>query len=78
MNKQWRDEIATLRKHRRKVCRDFDQVNNRILGQSKKLEAVYRRQVKAWLRQSNLATNATRKAVVKIDRRIAILEGRLS
>ena len=67
MKKEIRREIAQLRKVRHKVCLDWTKEIRRLGAEKRNLESALR------------ATNrASGKAATKIDRRIAILHGRLS
>ena len=67
MNKQWRAELRVLKRARAKAERDLVSEIKRIQREITKLN-------RAGIR----ANNATVRTGRKIDRRIAILEGRLS
>lgn len=67
MKKQWRGELRILKSHRAKVERDLHRELKRIQRETAKLQ-----------RAAVRANNATVRTGRKLDRRIAILEGRLS
>ena len=67
MKKQWRGELRTLKRHRAKIEKDLARELKRLQREIIKLQ-------RAGIR----ANNASVKAGRKLDRRIAILEGRLS
>ena len=67
MKKEIRAEIRTLRKARHQVCLDWT-AEIRHLG----------REIRALQSALNRANRNSEKAVKKIDRRILILQGRLS
>jgi len=67
MKKEIRHEIKTLRAARHKVCLDWTAEVKRLSGEIRKAETCLRRANRAGTRTAD-----------KIDRRIAILQGRLS
>lgn len=67
MNKQYRAELKILAQARKKICRDFSKHNLALDRQINRLQ-------KERFRAGQRANRATE----KIDRRIAILQGRLS
>jgi F0F1-type ATP synthase membrane subunit b/b' len=67
MTKEYRAELRVLRKNRKKVVADF----------RKELKAIAREE-KQLARRHARAAAGTGKACIHIDKRIAILEGRLS
>lgn len=71
MNKEYRTELRALRKAEAKVQRDTKKENRRLHMEKKRYMA-------SWDRASRGVEQRFQKAVTVIDRRIAILEGRLS
>jgi uncharacterized protein YyaL (SSP411 family) len=67
MAREYRDELKTLRKNRRKVVRDAKKATGDLARKIKALERAHRR-----------GGRAAQKTLALIDRRMAILEGRLS
>jgi len=78
MNKENRAELRTLMNARKKILRDHQQWNSKIMRESKRTTALHQRQIKAWMRQSDIATRRVNKELAKIERRQSILEGRLA
>jgi hypothetical protein len=78
MNREYRTELKTLRKNRRQLQRERA-AGARLTDRALRLiehEASQRR--KATLRDFDRCERAAKKAAAALDRRIGILEGRLS
>lgn len=67
MSREYRDELKTLKKNRRKVLSDH-----------RRATIARNKQIKAITRSQDRGGRATGKVLAVIDRRVAILEGRLS
>lgn len=67
MSREYRDELKTLRRHRRKVVTDY-----------KTAQRGYAKDLRALNRAMKRCDKMVEKALAGIDRRIGILEGRLS